>query len=101
MGSGLKNASNDELHAGFVGVLKQPQKKAGGITKLNTNAPRSMTAMQAFPGDNVDEGSSPEPPANKAEQRVKPAAEVPARGRGDAGARAGDDGAFGSPAASP
>eukprot|EP00873_Tetraselmis_striata_P002327 jgi/Tetstr1/422591/TSEL_013398.t1 len=45
--------------------------KAGGIIKHNTNVVKNMAAMQAFPGDNVDEGSSPESPANKAKQRAK------------------------------
>eukprot|EP00873_Tetraselmis_striata_P043235 jgi/Tetstr1/463499/TSEL_000748.t1 len=39
-------------------------KRAGGIIKHNTNAVKNMAATQAVPGDsNVDEGSSPEPPA--------------------------------------
>eukprot|EP00873_Tetraselmis_striata_P000378 jgi/Tetstr1/420642/TSEL_011730.t1 len=51
------------LH-GLVGVLAQQQKRAGGIIKHNyTNAVKNMAATQAVPGDNVDEGSSPEPPA--------------------------------------
>eukprot|EP00873_Tetraselmis_striata_P014504 jgi/Tetstr1/434768/TSEL_023819.t1 len=71
--------------------------KAGGIIKHNTNADKDMAATQAFPGD-VDEGSSPEPPVKKAKQPAKPAAGVPARGRGGAGARVGG-GPFGSRAA--
>eukprot|EP00873_Tetraselmis_striata_P001884 jgi/Tetstr1/422148/TSEL_013003.t1 len=43
----------------------------------------------AFPGDNVNEGISPEPPAKKAKQRAKPAVGVPARGQGGVGAMAG------------
>eukprot|EP00873_Tetraselmis_striata_P017301 jgi/Tetstr1/437565/TSEL_026237.t1 len=44
------------------------KKRAGGIIKPNTNAVKSLAARQAVPGDNVDEGSSPEPPAKKAKQ---------------------------------
>eukprot|EP00873_Tetraselmis_striata_P022995 jgi/Tetstr1/443259/TSEL_031293.t1 len=58
------------------------QKRAGGIIKHNTNAVKNMAASQAVPGDNVDKGSSPEPPAKKAKQPAKPPAGVPARGRG-------------------
>eukprot|EP00873_Tetraselmis_striata_P041043 jgi/Tetstr1/461307/TSEL_006434.t1 len=54
-----------ELH-GFVGVLRHHHKKAGGIIKHDTNAVKNLAASQAFPGDNVDEGNSPEPPAKKA-----------------------------------
>eukprot|EP00873_Tetraselmis_striata_P043062 jgi/Tetstr1/463326/TSEL_008250.t1 len=71
------------------------QKRAGGIIKHNTNAVKNLAATQAVPGDNVDEGSSPEPPAKKAKQPAKPAAGGLARGRGGAGARAGG-GALGS-----
>eukprot|EP00873_Tetraselmis_striata_P023605 jgi/Tetstr1/443869/TSEL_031822.t1 len=53
---------------GVVGVLKQHHKKAGGVIKLNTNVVKNLATAQAFPGDNVDEGSSPEPPAKKANQ---------------------------------
>eukprot|EP00873_Tetraselmis_striata_P025161 jgi/Tetstr1/445425/TSEL_033207.t1 len=75
-------------------VLAQQQKRAGGIINHNTNAVKNLAATQAVPGDNDDEGSSPEPPANKkAKQPAKPAARVPARGRGGAGAKA-DGGAF-------
>eukprot|EP00873_Tetraselmis_striata_P042848 jgi/Tetstr1/463112/TSEL_008046.t1 len=71
-------------------------KRAGGIIKHNTNAVKNRrAATQAFPGDNVDEGGSPEPPAKEAKQPAKPEAGVPARGRGDARAKAGG-GAFGS-----
>eukprot|EP00873_Tetraselmis_striata_P033118 jgi/Tetstr1/453382/TSEL_003965.t1 len=77
---------------------KEP-KRAGGIIKHSTNAVKNMAATQAVPGDNVDEGGSPEPPAKKqAKQPAKPAAGGPARGRGGAGARAGG-GAFGLRAA--
>eukprot|EP00873_Tetraselmis_striata_P023453 jgi/Tetstr1/443717/TSEL_031707.t1 len=62
------------------------QKKAGGNIKHNTKAVKKLAATQAFPGDNVDEGSSPEPPAKKAKQPAKPAAGVQARGRIGAGA---------------
>eukprot|EP00873_Tetraselmis_striata_P040851 jgi/Tetstr1/461115/TSEL_006254.t1 len=71
------------------------QKRAGGIIKHNSNAVKNLAATQAFPGENVDEGNSPEPRAKKAKQPAKPAAGVPARGRGDAKAKAGG-GAFGS-----
>eukprot|EP00873_Tetraselmis_striata_P040378 jgi/Tetstr1/460642/TSEL_005838.t1 len=74
-------AASPELH-GLVGVLKHEQKRAGGVIKYSTNAVKNLAATQAFPGDNVDEGSSPEPPAKKAKQPAKPAAGVPARGRG-------------------
>eukprot|EP00873_Tetraselmis_striata_P007588 jgi/Tetstr1/427852/TSEL_017930.t1 len=78
-----------KLH-GLVGVLAQQQKRAGGIIKHNTNAVKNFAATQAVPaGDNVDEGSSPEPPAKKAKQPAKPAAGVPARGQGGAWVRAG------------
>eukprot|EP00873_Tetraselmis_striata_P020554 jgi/Tetstr1/440818/TSEL_029125.t1 len=46
---------------GLVGVLKQHQERASDIIKHNTNAVKSPAATQAFPGDNVDEGISPEP----------------------------------------
>eukprot|EP00873_Tetraselmis_striata_P002408 jgi/Tetstr1/422672/TSEL_013470.t1 len=78
---------------GLEGVLKQQQKRAGGIIKHNTNAVKGLTATQAFPGDNVDEGNSPEPPPKKAMQPAKPAARVPARGRDGDGSMAGG-GAF-------
>eukprot|EP00873_Tetraselmis_striata_P025479 jgi/Tetstr1/445743/TSEL_033391.t1 len=83
-----------ELNA-TLGMLKQQKKKADGIIKHNTNAAKSQVATQAFPGDNVDEGSSPELRVKKAKQPAKPAARVPARGRGGAGAIAGG-GPFGS-----
>eukprot|EP00873_Tetraselmis_striata_P029943 jgi/Tetstr1/450207/TSEL_037246.t1 len=39
------------------GNKKKKKKRAGGITKHNTNAVKNMTATQAIPGDNnVDEG---------------------------------------------
>eukprot|EP00873_Tetraselmis_striata_P034737 jgi/Tetstr1/455001/TSEL_041859.t1 len=53
-------AASPKLH-GLVGVLAQHQKRAGGIIKHNTNAVKNLAATQAVPGDNVDEGSSPEP----------------------------------------
>eukprot|EP00873_Tetraselmis_striata_P045886 jgi/Tetstr1/466150/TSEL_010711.t1 len=89
-------AASPKLHS-LVGVLAQQLKspRAGGIIKHNTNAVNNLAATQAVPGDNVDEGSSPELPAKKAKQPAKPAAGVPARGRGGAGARA-VGGAFGS-----
>eukprot|EP00873_Tetraselmis_striata_P022851 jgi/Tetstr1/443115/TSEL_031171.t1 len=64
--------------------------RAGGIIKRNTNAVKNLAATQAVPGDNVDEGNSPEPPAKKAKQPANPP-----QGRGGAGARAGG-GALGS-----
>eukprot|EP00873_Tetraselmis_striata_P035153 jgi/Tetstr1/455417/TSEL_042249.t1 len=57
---------------------------------------KNLAATQAVPGDNVDEGSSPEPPAKKAKQAAKPAVAVPARGRGGAGRAMAGRGAFGS-----
>eukprot|EP00873_Tetraselmis_striata_P027842 jgi/Tetstr1/448106/TSEL_035404.t1 len=72
-------AASPKLH-GSVGVLAQQQKRAGGIIKHNTNAVKNLAATQAFSGDNVDEGSSPEPPAKKAEQPAKPTVGVSARG---------------------
>eukprot|EP00873_Tetraselmis_striata_P007247 jgi/Tetstr1/427511/TSEL_017637.t1 len=88
-------AASPKIH-GLVGMLKQPLKRAGGFIKHNTNAVKNLAAMQAFPGDNVDEGSSSEPPAKKAKPpAAKPAGGVPARGRGGVGARAGG-GVFGS-----
>eukprot|EP00873_Tetraselmis_striata_P005308 jgi/Tetstr1/425572/TSEL_015995.t1 len=87
-------AAFPKLH-GFVGVLAQQQKRAGGIIKHNTNAVKNLAGTQAVPGDNVDEGSRPEAPAKKTNQPAKPATGVPARGRGGAGAKAGG-GAFGS-----
>eukprot|EP00873_Tetraselmis_striata_P012486 jgi/Tetstr1/432750/TSEL_022116.t1 len=75
-------------------------KRAGGIIKRNTNAVKNLAARQAVLGDNVDEGSSPEPPAKKTKQPAKPAGGGPARGRGGDGARAGG-GAFGSRAGPP
>eukprot|EP00873_Tetraselmis_striata_P039971 jgi/Tetstr1/460235/TSEL_005550.t1 len=81
---------------GFLGMLKQQQKEAAGSIKHNTNAVKNLAAMQAVSDDNVDEGSSPEPPAQRAKQPAKPAAEVPARVRlGGGGAKAGG-GALGS-----
>eukprot|EP00873_Tetraselmis_striata_P039429 jgi/Tetstr1/459693/TSEL_005048.t1 len=87
-------AASPKLH-GLVGVLAQQQNMAGGIIKHNTNAVWNLAATQAVPGDNVDEGSSPEPPAKKAKQPAKPAAGGLAQGRGGDGARAGG-GALGS-----
>eukprot|EP00873_Tetraselmis_striata_P044477 jgi/Tetstr1/464741/TSEL_009488.t1 len=81
-------AASPKLH-GLVGVLAQQQKRAGGIIKHNTNAVKNLAATQAVPGDNVDEGSSPEPPAKRPKQPAKPAAGGLAQGRGGAGARAG------------
>eukprot|EP00873_Tetraselmis_striata_P010763 jgi/Tetstr1/431027/TSEL_002045.t1 len=81
-------AASPKLH-GLVGVLAQQQNRAGGNIKHNTNAVKNLAATQAVPGDNVDEGSSPEPPAKKAKQPAKPAAGGLAQGRGGAGARAG------------
>eukprot|EP00873_Tetraselmis_striata_P013629 jgi/Tetstr1/433893/TSEL_023073.t1 len=78
-------AASPKLH-GLVGVLAQQQKRAGGIIKHNTNAVKNLAATQAVPGDNVDEGSSPEPPAKKAKQPAKPAAGGLAQGHGGAGA---------------
>eukprot|EP00873_Tetraselmis_striata_P028234 jgi/Tetstr1/448498/TSEL_035764.t1 len=87
-------AASPKLH-GLVGVIAQHQRRAGGIIKHITDAAKNLAATQASPGDNVDEGRSPEPPAKKAKQPAKPAAGVPARGRGGPGAMAGG-GAFGS-----
>eukprot|EP00873_Tetraselmis_striata_P026844 jgi/Tetstr1/447108/TSEL_034546.t1 len=87
-------AASPKLH-GLVGVPVQQQKRAGGIIKHNTNAVKNLAATQAVPGDNVDEGSSPEPPAKKAKQPAKPAAGGLAQDRGGAGAGAGG-GALGS-----
>eukprot|EP00873_Tetraselmis_striata_P010882 jgi/Tetstr1/431146/TSEL_020858.t1 len=67
-------ATSPKLH-GLMGVLAQQQKRAGGIIKHNTNPANNLAATQAISGDNVDEGSSPEPPAKKAKQpAAKPAA---------------------------
>eukprot|EP00873_Tetraselmis_striata_P021022 jgi/Tetstr1/441286/TSEL_029537.t1 len=77
-------AASLELNA-TLGMLKHQQKnKAPGIiVKHNTNAVKNTAATQAFPGDNVDEGSNPEPPpAKKAKQPAEPAAGVPAPGAG-------------------
>eukprot|EP00873_Tetraselmis_striata_P004297 jgi/Tetstr1/424561/TSEL_015087.t1 len=71
---------SQELH-GFVD--KQLQTRAGGIIKHNTKAVKNLAPKQAFPGDNVDEGSGPEPSTKKAKQPAKPAAGVPARDRDD------------------
>eukprot|EP00873_Tetraselmis_striata_P026841 jgi/Tetstr1/447105/TSEL_034543.t1 len=87
-------AASPKLH-GLAGVLTQQQKSAGGIIKHNTNEVKNLAARQAVPGDNVDEGSRPEPLAKKAKQPAKPAAGGPAQGRGGARARAGG-GALGS-----
>eukprot|EP00873_Tetraselmis_striata_P034095 jgi/Tetstr1/454359/TSEL_041266.t1 len=73
-------AASPKLH-GLVGVLAQQQKREGGIIKHNINAVKNLAATQAVSGDNVDEGSSPEPPAKKAKQPAKPAAGGPALGR--------------------
>eukprot|EP00873_Tetraselmis_striata_P005455 jgi/Tetstr1/425719/TSEL_016139.t1 len=91
------SAASSELH-GFVSMLKHHQKKAGGVINHNTNVVKNLAATQAFPGENVDEGSTPEPQAKKAMQPAKLVPGVPARGRGGAGARAGG-GVFGSRAA--
>eukprot|EP00873_Tetraselmis_striata_P028741 jgi/Tetstr1/449005/TSEL_036230.t1 len=61
------------------------QKRAGDIG----TTPALVATQAVHPGDNVDEGGSPEPPAKKAKQPAKPAAGGPARGRDGAGARAG------------
>eukprot|EP00873_Tetraselmis_striata_P034041 jgi/Tetstr1/454305/TSEL_041224.t1 len=74
-------SDSPKLH-GLVGVLAQQQKRAGGIIKHNTNAVKNHTATQAVPGDNVDEGSGPEPPAKNTKQPAKPPAGVPAGGPG-------------------
>eukprot|EP00873_Tetraselmis_striata_P041569 jgi/Tetstr1/461833/TSEL_006912.t1 len=58
-------AASPKLH-GLVGVMAQQQKRAGSVIKHNTNAVKNLAATQAVPSDNVDEGSSPEPPAKKA-----------------------------------
>eukprot|EP00873_Tetraselmis_striata_P036122 jgi/Tetstr1/456386/TSEL_043120.t1 len=58
-------AASPKLH-GLVGVPAWHQKRAGGIIKHNTNAVNNLAATKDVPGDNVDEGSSPEPPARKA-----------------------------------
>eukprot|EP00873_Tetraselmis_striata_P026250 jgi/Tetstr1/446514/TSEL_034041.t1 len=79
----------------FKGEEEVCEKRAGGILEHNTNAVKILAATQAVPGDNVDEGSSPEPPAKKATQPAKPAAGGLVRGWGGAGARAGG-GALGS-----
>eukprot|EP00873_Tetraselmis_striata_P018669 jgi/Tetstr1/438933/TSEL_002950.t1 len=76
-------------------MLKHQQNKVGDIIKHTTDAVKNLAATQAFPGDNVDEGSGPEPPAKKAKQPAKLAAGVMARGRGGVWARAGG-GPFGS-----
>eukprot|EP00873_Tetraselmis_striata_P022218 jgi/Tetstr1/442482/TSEL_030582.t1 len=78
--AGSGTAASLKFH-GLEGVQKQQHKRAGGIIKHNTNAVKNLAATQGFPGDNVDEGSSPEPLAKKAKQPAKPAAGVPARGR--------------------
>eukprot|EP00873_Tetraselmis_striata_P003754 jgi/Tetstr1/424018/TSEL_014629.t1 len=93
-------AASPELH-GYVGVSDEAPSKEGGRhnqapTRINTNAVKNLVATQAFPGDNVDKGSGPEPPAKKATQPAKPAAGVPAWGGGGGGARAGG-GPFGMP----
>eukprot|EP00873_Tetraselmis_striata_P029937 jgi/Tetstr1/450201/TSEL_037240.t1 len=67
-------ASSPKLHGLVMGVVAQQRKRAGGIIKHNTNAVKNLPATQAVPGDNVDEGSSPESPAKKAKQPAKPAA---------------------------
>eukprot|EP00873_Tetraselmis_striata_P022852 jgi/Tetstr1/443116/TSEL_031172.t1 len=92
-------AASPKLH-GLVGVLAQQQKRVSGIIKHNTNAVKNMAATQAVPGDNVDEGSSPEPPTKKAKRLAKPAVGGRARCRGGAGARAGGE-ALGSRAGPP
>eukprot|EP00873_Tetraselmis_striata_P043045 jgi/Tetstr1/463309/TSEL_008233.t1 len=50
-------------------AAEEQQKRAGGIIKHikhNTNAVKNPAATQTFPGNNIDEDSSPEPPAKKA-----------------------------------
>eukprot|EP00873_Tetraselmis_striata_P001475 jgi/Tetstr1/421739/TSEL_001198.t1 len=88
-GQGLRKNS-----AAWWACWRNNSQRAGGIIKHNTNAVKNMAATQAVPRD-VDEGSSPEPPAKKAKQPAKPAAGGLARGRGGAGAKAGG-GALGS-----
>eukprot|EP00873_Tetraselmis_striata_P043160 jgi/Tetstr1/463424/TSEL_000728.t1 len=113
MGTGVKNASVDGPSQNFTSrELESPHpesstawwecwrssrrgRAASSSKQHNTNAVKNLAATQAVPGDNVDEGSSPQPPAKKAKHAAKHAAGVPARGRGGAGARAGG-GAFGS-----
>eukprot|EP00873_Tetraselmis_striata_P003351 jgi/Tetstr1/423615/TSEL_001387.t1 len=56
-------AASPKVHGLVMGVLARQQKRSGGIIKHNnTNAVKNLAATQAVPGDNVDEGSSPEPP---------------------------------------
>eukprot|EP00873_Tetraselmis_striata_P023188 jgi/Tetstr1/443452/TSEL_031463.t1 len=98
MGTGAQNASVDgPCHTPTSQGLKSTlqAKRAGGIIKHNTNAVKNLTATKAVPGDNVDEGGSPEPPDKKGKQPAKPAAGGLTQGRGGAGARAGG-GALGS-----
>eukprot|EP00873_Tetraselmis_striata_P001594 jgi/Tetstr1/421858/TSEL_012758.t1 len=83
----MRARTAEQLHGFLVGVLKQRQKRAGGIIKHNTNVVKNLAAMQAFPSDNIDEGSSPEPPAKKAKQPAKPAVGVPGRCWGHGGRR--------------
>eukprot|EP00873_Tetraselmis_striata_P018960 jgi/Tetstr1/439224/TSEL_027666.t1 len=70
----------ERKHYDEAGEENQQNNKACGIIKHNSNAVKNLsTSTQAlFPGDNVDEGSSPELPAKKAKQ---PANE-PAAGTG-------------------
>eukprot|EP00873_Tetraselmis_striata_P010697 jgi/Tetstr1/430961/TSEL_020716.t1 len=92
-------AASPKLPGLFAGVPARQKKRAGGIIKNNNNAVKkaahASAATQAVPGDNVDEGSSPEPPSKKAKHPAKPAAGGLAKGRRGAGARAGG-GALGS-----
>eukprot|EP00873_Tetraselmis_striata_P035168 jgi/Tetstr1/455432/TSEL_042262.t1 len=46
---------------------------------VNTNAIKSLAATQAFPCDNVDEGSSPEPPVKKAKASSPPSRRLECR----------------------
>eukprot|EP00873_Tetraselmis_striata_P006942 jgi/Tetstr1/427206/TSEL_017394.t1 len=78
---------------GMVGVLRQHQKKPGGIIKHNTNAVKNLAATQAFTGDNyltstraaIARIPRPRRPSSPPSQRMECR---PIQGRGDAGARA-------------
>eukprot|EP00873_Tetraselmis_striata_P027993 jgi/Tetstr1/448257/TSEL_035544.t2 len=56
----------------FVGMLKQQQKRAGGIIKNNTNAVKNQAATQAFPGDNVDEAGGWSPRGQEGQDELGP-----------------------------
>eukprot|EP00873_Tetraselmis_striata_P010496 jgi/Tetstr1/430760/TSEL_020545.t1 len=72
--SAPKKNKDDWLHSGYrpSSFVSIPASFGFGIITHSTNAVKNLAAAQAFPRDNVDEGSSQERPAKKAKQPAKP-----------------------------